>query len=250
MTEEYSYSPPSQKTLTVLSKLFPSSPHIPRPNRLLPPPSNFCSSADRARNGSRGNNGGIAEIAVEMEEEKREYVSSIIVNNVNQTYNHIISGLDNLADSEFSAEHTHEVEEYDLRTSDLEEGQVLDILSDLTFSDDSKHSTYVIYNQASHSFSLVSQANLSTNASTMITSQASKLQPLPFTKPQIEKSSPIHCPEADSNSSEAFKRKRTYSRKSSLISARFSQHVTRKYCKRCDSEVITIVSLQLKQMSL
>lgn len=250
MTEEYSHSPLSQHALSVLSKLFPPNPHIPKPNSVISSPARMHTNTERPKNFFKGNYGGISEPAGDIEtEDRREHVSSIIVNNVNQTYNHMISGLDSIQDSDYHLDQTHEVEDFDLHTSELEEGQVLDILSDLTFSDDSKHSTYVIYNQASHSFSLVSQTNLSTTASTMIqATQNSKLQPL-VSKLKIEKSSPIHDP-SETETSEMSRLKHSKRRQPSLISARFSHHSTRKYCRFCDSEVITSVSIQLKSMNM
>lgn len=235
MTEEYSQFPLSPQGLSVLSKLFPSNSHISSPARTQ-------MNQGRPNNIPRGIQTEISELAGDIKsEDKHEYMSSIIINNVNQSYHHLTSGLNNIQDSYYHSD-TQEIEDFDLNTSELEEGQVLDILSDLTFSDDSKHSTCVLYNQASLSFKLVSQANLSTRDSTII--QATHHSKWCPSKLQNDVNSPINDTE------ELPKLKSAKNRQASLISVRFSQHSVRKYCKVCDCEVMTSVSFQLKKMNL
>ena len=204
---------------------------------------------------------------------RHQHLPSMIVKSVAQTYNDLLSGFDRESSESNSKKNSGISKRYWERDLDhqqeVDECQELDMLSDLTFSDDSKHSTF-LHNKGSNNVSLLSNQNASTAKNTIL-KPSSKLTPPTMGSPSdlnhtdrhstifttlSSDSSKIQSPDKNLsvensktvNTSTTFKFERSIS--GSAIPIRMSAQSTRMYCSKCDAEVLSVVSVQLKSMSL
>jgi hypothetical protein len=201
---------------------------------------------------------------------RHQHLPSMIVKSVAQTYNDLLSGFDRESSESLTKKETGIQKRYwdkDIHFQpEVDECQEFDMLSDLTFSDDSKRST--VLHKTSGSVSFASNPSTSTIKPTTV-KPSSKLTPPTIGSPSdlnhTERHSTIFTTLSSDSSRILFPEKNTPGENSKYVNTsttfrieksvsalpiRVSTQSMRMYCSKCDAEVRSLVSVQLKSMNL